>query len=211
MTQGFVQDSLGGRIAAFRKARGFSSTNQLAAAIGEGKMSGAVLRNIESGRKGDLSVSQLLNIAWALEVSPLLLLAPLGRPADRLDLPNLVSSLEQTRVAQFDEWVSMHSQNRTGYATPQQYISHLIVEAIRRLATQVQQREATASELRTLHRIEVLVPKNAEPERVEELTDLWSRQAAAVDKLRAHLLEAFGVETEWASVEMAQARFDPET
>ncbi|TFB93190.1 helix-turn-helix transcriptional regulator [Cryobacterium sp. HLT2-28] len=209
MTQGFVEDSLGGRIAAFRKARGFSSTDQLAAAIGEGKMSGPVLRNIESGRKGDLSVSQLLNIAWALKVSPLLLLAPLGRPADPLDLPNLVSSLQRTSIAEFDKWVSMHTQGRFEFVAPTQLTDELAVDALRRLAIQVHQREGTAMELRALQGIEVWVPKYADPARVEALNGLWARQSAEVDMLREYLLDEFGIETGWASVEVAQARFDP--
>ena len=202
MTQGFVEDSLGGRIAAFRKARGFSSTDQLAAAIGDGKMSGPVLRNIESGRKGDLSVSQLLNIAWALKVSPLLILAPLGRPSDPLDLPNLVSSLQCTSVAEFDKWVSMHTQGRFEFVAPSQLTDELAVDALRRLAIQVHQREGTAKELRNLQEVETWAPQYADPARIEVLTGLWTRQDVEVDKLREYLRDGFEIGTDWASVEI---------
>jgi len=62
--------TVGARIAAARKARGFKSTKDLADAIPGDSITGSILQNIEAGRKNDLAVAQLLNIAWALAVSP---------------------------------------------------------------------------------------------------------------------------------------------
>jgi hypothetical protein len=66
----------------------------------------AVLENIESGRKADLSVSQLLNIARGLGVPPSMLLAPMATPDAELDLPNLSAHFEQMTPAEFDCWFS---------------------------------------------------------------------------------------------------------
>ncbi|HEX4403096.1 MAG TPA: helix-turn-helix domain-containing protein [Galbitalea sp.] len=98
--------SVGARIAAARKMRGFKSTKELAAAIPGDSVTGSILQNIEAGRKNDLAVAQLLNIAAALKLSPLFILAPLGSPHERLDLPNISPAVAGMSVAEFDAWVS---------------------------------------------------------------------------------------------------------
>ena len=98
--------SVGARIAAARKMRGFKSTKELAAAIPGDSVTGSILQNIEAGRKNDLAVAQLLNIAAALKISPLFILAPLGSPHEHLDLPNISPAVAGMSVAEFDAWVS---------------------------------------------------------------------------------------------------------
>jgi transcriptional regulator with XRE-family HTH domain len=98
--------SVGARIAAARKMRGFKSTKELAAAIPGNSVTGSILQNIEAGRKNDLAVAQLLNIAAALKLSPLFILAPLGSPHEKLDLPNISPAVAGMSVAEFDAWVS---------------------------------------------------------------------------------------------------------
>ncbi|NUU08626.1 hypothetical protein [Leifsonia sp. C5G2] len=66
----------------------------------------AVLENIESGRKADLSISQLLNIASGLGVPVSMLLAPMARPEAELDLPNLSGHFDGMTAAEFDCWLS---------------------------------------------------------------------------------------------------------
>jgi transcriptional regulator with XRE-family HTH domain len=99
-------DSLGARIQAARKARGIRSAKALADLIDNGTVSEATLQNIETGRLTNLSVSQLLNIAFALKVTPSLLLAPLDRPTDKIDLPNLSSGLTAMTAIEFDAWLT---------------------------------------------------------------------------------------------------------
>ncbi len=98
--------TVGARIAALRKARGFASTKALAEAIPGDSITESILQNIEANRKNDLAVAQLLNIAAALRVSPLFILAPLGSPHERLDLPNITPAVSAMSVAEFDAWVS---------------------------------------------------------------------------------------------------------
>jgi hypothetical protein len=98
--------TVGARIAALRKARGFASAKALADAIPGDSITDSILRNIEAGRKNDLAVAQLLNLAWALRVSPMFILAPLGTPTEHLDLPNIVPDVQQLTVGEFDAWVS---------------------------------------------------------------------------------------------------------
>jgi hypothetical protein len=47
-----------------------------------------------------------LNIAAALKISPLFILAPLGSPHEHLDLPNISPAVAGMSVAEFDAWVS---------------------------------------------------------------------------------------------------------
>jgi hypothetical protein len=78
----------------------------LAEAIPGDSVTESILQNIEANRKNDLAVAQLLNIAAALRVSPLFILAPLGSPHEHLDLPNITPAVAAMSVAQFDAWVS---------------------------------------------------------------------------------------------------------
>lgn len=106
MTDFRSETSLGGRIKLARRQRGFRTTRELADAIPGGNVTSAVLENIESGRKADISVSQLLNIARALGIPASFLLAPLGTPNAPLDLPNLSDDFDNMTAAEFDCWLS---------------------------------------------------------------------------------------------------------
>jgi transcriptional regulator with XRE-family HTH domain len=101
-----AERSIGARIAAARRSRGFRTTKELAAAMEGTGITPAVLENIESGRKANLDVSQLLNIARALEVPVVNLLAPMARPGDVVDLPNLGATLANMTASEFDSWLS---------------------------------------------------------------------------------------------------------
>lgn len=99
-------DSIGTRIKAARRQRGYRTTRELAEAVPAGNVTPAVLENIESGRKADIHISQLLNIARALGVPPSMLLAPIGDPNGALDLPNLSDDFKGMTPAEFDSWLS---------------------------------------------------------------------------------------------------------
>lgn len=96
---------LGRRIASYRKYLGYASTRDLADAIANPKVTESVLQNIESGRKSDISVSQLIDISVALNISPLFLLVPIGRPMDKLDLTNLGDESKEMTASQFSAWL----------------------------------------------------------------------------------------------------------
>src|SRR5579875_3833696 len=95
---------LGKRLARYRKQLGFDSAQALSART-SGRVSTSVLQNIESGRKQDISVAQLLEISRALGISPLLLLAPLESPTAPLDLAGVGPELLRMTAIEFDEWV----------------------------------------------------------------------------------------------------------
>ena len=106
MTDFRSESSLGARIRAARRARGFRTARELAEAIVGGNLTEAIIENIEAGRKVVLDVSQLLNIAMALRVPLSYLLVPLGEPDRPVDLPNLSEAFAGMTAIEFDAWLA---------------------------------------------------------------------------------------------------------
>ena len=100
------ETNVGARIRLARRERGYRTTADLAEAIPGGNVTEAILENIESGRKADISVSQLLNLARGLNVPISMLLSPIATPEAELDLPNLSDDFDGMSVAEFDCWLS---------------------------------------------------------------------------------------------------------
>lgn len=101
--------SVGSRIKAARRARGFRTTRELADAMPGSNIKSWTLDNIETGRKANLDVSTLLNIARALRLPPIYLLVPMGKPDDLVDLDNLSDAFDGMTVGEFDSWLSATS------------------------------------------------------------------------------------------------------
>ncbi|MEY9853077.1 transcriptional regulator with XRE-family HTH domain [Leifsonia sp. EB41] len=101
-----IEDNVGARIKFARRERGFRTAREFADSLSGGNVTAAVVENIESGRKADISITQLLNIAHGLGTPPSYLLAPIGRPNAKMDLPNLNDELADMTAAEFDCWLS---------------------------------------------------------------------------------------------------------
>lgn len=127
--------TIGTRIRLARRERGYRTTAELAAAIPDGNVTESILENIESGRKADISVSQLLNIARGLNVPVSMLLAPVGRPDAELDLANLSADFSGMTAAEFDSWLSATSASfyRPRHASERADIA--ILNSVRELGT----------------------------------------------------------------------------
>jgi transcriptional regulator with XRE-family HTH domain len=70
-------DRFGERLAYYRKLAGLSAESLSRKVPG---MSRAVIANIESGRKREITVDELIALAWALDVPPVVLAVPMERP-----------------------------------------------------------------------------------------------------------------------------------
>jgi transcriptional regulator with XRE-family HTH domain len=127
--------TLGSRIKLARRQRGYRTTRELAEAIPGGNITAAILENIESGRKSDISVSQLLNIAKALGVPPSMLLAPIGSPNSTLDLPNLSDDFDAMTAAEFDCWFSATPASSYRPALAAERVEVDILSSLRELGT----------------------------------------------------------------------------
>ena len=132
--------TVGARIAALRKARGFNSAKALADAIPGDSITESILQNIEANRKNDLAVAQLLNLAAALKVSPLFILAPLGSPHEHLDLPNITPDVAAMSVAAFDAWVSGLTGGAYRPTTADEMSERTQLEALRELLAERRER-----------------------------------------------------------------------
>ena len=86
--------------------RRFSSREGLAESIGNPSVSATVIKNIEAGRKADISIVHLFEIAFAIGVSPIVLLLRLlqavPRSPDCRPRPQLAGATNND----LDEWFS---------------------------------------------------------------------------------------------------------
>jgi transcriptional regulator with XRE-family HTH domain len=128
-----LDDSIGRRIAKYRRIAGIDTAKELAARIGSEKITASVIQNIESGRKADLSVSQLLNISRGLEVSPVQLLASIDRPFDRVDLIGLSPSMAAMTGLELDSWISASDLETTSTLTYHSIIQQIARRDLRKL------------------------------------------------------------------------------
>ena len=77
-------EGVGERISRYRRANKLTA-QQLAEAAGEG-LTRPIIANLESGRRNDISVRQLMAIAVALGVPPVALIYDVERPFEETDV-----------------------------------------------------------------------------------------------------------------------------
>lgn len=99
------EGSLGARIAAARRARGYRTLKDLAEALEGTGLTVSILQNIELDRRANIDVSHVLNLAKTLDVPVSYLLAPMARPGDPIDLPNMGAALADMTASEFDAWL----------------------------------------------------------------------------------------------------------
>jgi len=148
------------------------TSRDLADAIDSPNLTESVIENIEAGRKTDLPVSQLLNIAYALQVPPSYLLVPLESSVDRLDLPNLSDQIARMTPLEFDSWLSGTTSGSFRSPTAAEYASRTELEALREL-------DALRLELQRLHTVislESEIPATNTKADASEWAPLESRQ-----------------------------------
>ena len=150
MTDFKTEHGLGNRIQAARKVRGIRTAADLAAAIPGGKVTEAIIQNIEAGRKTDITVSQLLNIAFAIRIPPIYLLAALGDPEAKLDLANLSDDLTDMTPAELDAWINGSTDGAYRWKTVQERSERAQLDAFR----EYQQLLAERTRLRAIAEIE---------------------------------------------------------
>jgi len=100
------ENGLGKRIAYYRKKLGIATARELAMKIDNPKITEAVIQNIESGRKPDPALSQILDIALGIGISPMFLITQFDRPFERIDLANVSQKLGAMTNEELDAWVS---------------------------------------------------------------------------------------------------------
>lgn len=99
-------EKFGERIRRLRRAAGFSSRDELAEAIGNPSVSATVIKNIEAGRKADISIVHLFEIAFAIGVSPIVLLLDFSKPYQEARIVGLGPNFAGATNNDLDEWFS---------------------------------------------------------------------------------------------------------
>lgn len=91
---------VGRRLAAYRKWRGLTA-EQLAESIPSEAVTRGVIANVESGRKRDLTATELMLVASGLDISPIALLVDLDRPFDLVEASGLAASYSELTNAEY--------------------------------------------------------------------------------------------------------------
>lgn len=176
--------TIGARIAAARRSRGLSTPDQLVAAMPGSGITAAILANIENGRRANLDVSQVLNIALALGVPVSSLLAPMSRPDDPLDLSGLGNGFAEMTAADFDAWISALPTAAFITGTANERNERAELQALRELR----------SVRKEIARLDVLISLESDAELPDEIASTSRRRRANLEaeaaKLRDYLVSA---------------------
>lgn len=93
-----ASEGLGKRLAKYRRLAGLSA-RELAERAGMG-LSRGVIANIESGRKSDITVDQLIALSTVLGVPPVVLALPVDQPEKFVRLVEARNGIQATRAYQ---------------------------------------------------------------------------------------------------------------
>ncbi len=93
----YEKTAIGRRLATLRKARGFRTPEALAEAIDDSRITKSTLTNLELGKKKDLTVTELLLIARALAVNPIVLIVGEQHPYAPSDVIDDMSNIAITK------------------------------------------------------------------------------------------------------------------
>lgn len=190
-------NSIGERVQAARRMRGLRSRQDLVDRVAHSSVTEPILANIEAGRKGDLSVSQLLNISYALQLSPSYLLAPLGDPTAHLDLPNLTPELAAMTPRQFDAWISATSSAPLQWGTAAEETERNQLAALRELDFLLRERRRLSGVLALeSERSETRVPIN-ERELWDNTEDRLAETTVRIERLQTYLDSAGWTLHDW--------------
>lgn len=85
-------------------------------------MSRAVIANIESGRKKDVTVDEMLALAWALDIPPVALALPIEQPNVFLETARGEDRSDSVRAHTVIDWF-ITGKKPGGASTPQQMIA----------------------------------------------------------------------------------------
>lgn len=95
------EPSITGRmLSKLRAERGWTA-EELAARVPDDSITRTVITNVESGRKRDLTATELAQLAAALNVSPIALLVDIDRPFDPVEIPGLPRSYAELTTAEY--------------------------------------------------------------------------------------------------------------
>jgi hypothetical protein len=164
--------------------------HDLADAIPGGSLSEAMIQNIEAGRKENLTVSQFLNIAWALKIAPGFLLAPMGKPTETLDLPGLSDDLSKLSVVEFDAWLAGLHGGAHSWMSSEDQSERAQLAAMRELEVQLRDRERLRAALEVERASELTADDVEELQRWDTIEERLAQTDRTIERLSAFLKSA---------------------
>jgi hypothetical protein len=163
-----------------------------------GNVTEAVLQNLEAGRKQDLTVSQLLNIARVLRVPPVFLLAPIGRPHDALDLVNLSTTFDGMTVAEFDSWIAGETTGAYRWSSLTERTERSQLEALRELLASIRERRRLTRNLAISVELTPAAEEDTTPPVWDTTRERLIETNRRIDQLSSYLAEAGWDPAGWA-------------
>ena len=151
MQNDYKADGIGHRIARYRRFSGYATAADLARAIGNPRITAATIANIESGRRADVSVLQLIEIASTLGISPTLLLTDVFSPLGSPDIRGLNQDVARLDNAEMARWLALEPTN-TGRVSEASIEIRELVTAQKGLKTLIGRVSAIDDELNGLRR-----------------------------------------------------------
>jgi len=125
----------GGRLSEYRRLAGLSA-QELSDRLG-GSLSRAVIANIESGRKTDITIDQLLEISWALGVPPVALALPIDRPFETILISQDQEIPQSMWISDVMDWMTStpaaFQRDRTPVASPAGVVARNRIRVIREI------------------------------------------------------------------------------
>ena len=144
MTNFLAEVGIRNHIQAIRKQHGTHWAKALADLILRDNVTEAIVQKIAAGRKNDLPVSQLLDIAKALRVTPISLRTAIANPSAPLDVANLSPGSDGMTVVEFDAWISGELDGAYHWATNDEHSERAQLLATPELHTQLRERSRLA-------------------------------------------------------------------
>jgi transcriptional regulator with XRE-family HTH domain len=136
MAQDYEPLALGLRLARLRKHQKLSAA-ALAARVPDGTITRAVITNIETGRKPDPPVSEIMKIASALDISPLALLIDIDKPWSPLDVTGLAGKYAAMTTIEYGRASTVFGPNATrngGFERHESQFLEKLIQAEKTLA-----------------------------------------------------------------------------
>ena len=135
MKQNPLTVGFGGRLSEYRRLAGLSA-QELSDRLG-GSLSRAVIANIESGRKTDITIDQLLEISWALGVPPVALALPIDRPFETILISQDQEIPQSMWISDVMDWMTStpaaFQRDRTPVASPAGVVARNRIRVIREI------------------------------------------------------------------------------
>lgn len=119
-------DGFGARLAYYRKLSGMSA-ERLSQRV---PISRAVIANIESGRKRDVTVDEMIALAWALDIPPVALALPVEQPNVFLETAQGETHKDSVRTHAVINWF-LSGKKDVATPTPQRMIAMQRIRMLR--------------------------------------------------------------------------------